>query len=269
MNKYTYNSLKQTFLSTPNATMSPSDVLQSNNTDISSSGFEPVDTTFVVIMLSILSPLAVIAVYMHYLVLKMSRRDKPLLNCLLSDCAWNFLVGGPIWWILSSISFSLSEPAKEIIGAWFCDLYSIIGYIWLFNVWIFSLLLALFRYLYVVHYGKIMEYGLARVENIFRILFWAVPISLMILHISLRAGHDPTPWISYCYGWPLGYSSSTSWWYKVERQFCIYNEYGFTNRYVEYALRLLCALNVGVCVFLFSNLTEAVLYYRTYLHLKT
>ena len=255
-------------LATLKATMSTSSLLQSSDTDANVSAFQSVDTTFIIIVLSILCPLGIIALYMHYLVLKMSRRDKTLLNCLLSDFAWNFLVGGPFWWLLNSVSITTADPAKEIYGAWFCHIYSIIGYVWLFNVWIFSLLVAILRYLYVVHYARILQYGLTRVANIFRILFWAVPTSLMILHISLRAGHDPTPWISHCYGWPLGSSSSRSWWYKVERQFCIYNEYGFTNRYAEYGLRTLCALNVGVCIFLFSNVAEAVIYYGIYRHLK-
>ena len=271
MSNYRFNSIKldRGDLSTMKSTTSSSNLLQSSSTDVNSSAFQSVDTTFIIIMVSILVPLGVIAIYMHYLVLKMSRRDKPLLNCLLSDFAWNFLVGGPLFWLLNSLSITTADPAKEIYGAWFCHLYSIVGYVWLFNVWIFSLLVALLRYLYVVHYGKILEYGMERVGNIFRIVFWAVPTSLMILHICLRTGHDPTPWINHCYGWPLGSSSSASWLYKVEREFCIYNEYGFTNRYADYGLRMLCAINVGVCILLFSNLAEAVIYFRIYLHLTT
>ena len=270
MDKIRYNSLKlaNSGASTSNTTMPLQNLAQEVDTDNSSSTFQPIDTTFLLVLVPIVGIIAIIANYINYLVLRMAKRDKSLLNCLLPDFAMNFLVGGPAIYIFGVIISTLSEPASDVIGVWFCHLYSILGYLWLFKAWLFSLLVSLLRYFYIVHNGRITEYGLARVERIFRILYWAVPTCLVILHTSLRTGYDPTPWANHCYGWPPGSSSTNTWWYQIERQFCVYNEYGFTNRYAERGLRIVCALNVGACILLFSNFVEAIVYYMIYRHMN-
>ena len=213
--------------------------------------------------------LVIVGLYMHYLVLRMSKRDETLLNCLLPDFALNFLVGGPAMYIISSIILVLPDPANEMFGIWFCHMASILGYVWLFKVWLFSLLVAILRYLYVVHNEKIQEYGLARVQRIFRILFWAIPTGLMILHLAFRTDHEPTILANRCYGWSLESSSSTNWWYTVKQKFCFYRDYGFTNRFAEYGLKMGCGVNQFVRILLLSNLPEGVIYYRVHKHLKT
>ena len=161
-----------------------------------------------------------------------------------------------------------------MIGVWFCHVASIIAYLWLFKVRIFSLLVSLLRYLYVVYHEKIKTYGLTRLGKIFRIMFWIVPAVLATVQLSLRIDYDSTAWINRCYGWSSELSfdglafPSGNWWYTVGRQFCVYNDYGFINRYIEYGLRVLCGINVGVCMLLFSNVAEAFIYYRVYAHLK-
>ena len=226
----------------------------------------PIDSTFAATILSTAGVGVIVALYIHYLVLKMSKRGNSLMDCLLPDMALNTLVGCPVWFIFICTVISLPEPPKEAIGTWFCHAASIVAYIWLFRVWIYSLLVSLLRYLYVVHNQKITAYGLTRIGRIFRILFWLVPAGLVALQLSLRTEYDPTPWINRCYGW---ISEPSFGWYEVERQFCAYNDYGFSNRYIEYGLRVLCGINAGVCILLFSNLIEAVIYYRVYAHLKT
>ena len=238
-------------------------------TDINSSTFQPIDPAFAAIVLATGGVLVMVAMYMHYLVLRMSKRDKSLTNCLLPEMALNILVGGPVVFTFLFFIISLSDPAEEVIGVWFCHAASIVSYVWLFKIWLYSLLVSLLRYLYVVHNGKITEYGLARIERIFLILSWTVPAGLMVLHVSLRTDYDPTPFINRCYGWSSESSSASSWWYKIEGQFCAHNNYGFSNQYIEYSLRVLCGINVGTCIILFSNLAEAFIYYRTYTYLKT
>ena len=54
----------------------------------------------------------------------------------------------------------------------------------------------------------------------------------------------------------------------VGQKFCVFKDYGFTNRFAEYGLRSLCMINVGVRILLLSNLAEAVIYYRIHVHVK-
>ena len=156
----TYNSsdLIDNDLPTFNTTMSPSNILPEIRTSFSSSTFQPIDSTFTAIILSIAGAEFVATMYMHYLVLKMSKRDNSLMNCLMPDMALNVLVGGAVKFTMICIVISLSEPAKEVIGVWFCHVASIIGYIWLFKVWIYSLLVSILRYLYVVYNEKRVTY---------------------------------------------------------------------------------------------------------------
>ena len=230
--------------------------------EMNSSTLQPLDTTFVAIFLLTLGALCIVAMYLHYLVLIMAKRDSSIVTCLLPDFALNFLVGGPAAYILFSIVTLLSDPAAEVIGIWFCHVGSIIMHVWMYKVLVFSLLVALLRYLYVVHNEKIMGYGLPRVERIFRILYWAVPIGLTTLHFGLRNDYVFMAAINRCYGWSL------SGWYKTGRHFCFVMDHGFPNRFAEYGFRSLCMFNVVVRMLLFSNIAEAVIYYRIHVHLK-
>ena len=185
------------------------------------------------------------------------------------DLALTFLAVFPVNIILNCVVLFLPGPAAEVIGIWFCHVASVFKFVWVFKIWVFSLLMSLLRYVYVVHNEKIKGYGLARVERIFRILYWAVPAGLMILHLSLRKNHDPRPWINRCYGWSPELPSSVNWWYKAKQKFCVYNDYGFANPFAEYGLRILCGVNFGATFLLFSNLAEAFIYYSIHTHLST
>lgn len=271
MEQATYNSPDTIDNDSPtlNATMTPLSSLQEMQSSFSSSTFHPVNTTFASIIMSILGAEFVVSMYVHYLVLKMCKRDPSLMNCLLPDMAWNVMVGGPIKFIIVCIVISLAEPAKVAIGIWFCHGASIIAYIWLFRIWIYSLLQSFLRYFYVVYNEKTREYGLTRTGTTFRILFWIVPATLVTLLLCLRTDYDANPVINQCYGWSSKFSSAGNSWNTVGRRFCAYNNYGFSSRYIEYGLRVVCGTTVGVCMLLFSNLAEAVIYYRIYEHLKT
>ena len=150
------------------------------------------------------------------------------------------------------------------------DLYIvIIFYVWIFKTWLFSFLSSLLCYLCVVHKEKLKSYGMDRVERIFRILSWAIPAVLVALHHSLRTDYDPSPWVNQCYGWSQdGPYSARNWFDQLEGRFCAYNDYGFSNHYIENGLRVVCGINVGLRILLFSNLSEAFIYYRIYAHLK-
>ena len=220
MNETTYNSsaLTNSDSLTLSGGISPLHLTPEIKTRISSSLFQHFDTTFAATWLPISGALAIVALYMHYLVLRMSKRDDGILNCLLPDFALNFLVGGPAMYILASIIILLPDPANEILGIWFCHMVSILGYVWLFKVWLFSLLVAILRYLYVVHNEKIREYGLARIERRIRILYWAIPTGLMAFHLGLRTDHDTMIWVNRCYGWSLESSSSNNWWHTAKEK---------------------------------------------------
>ena len=139
-----------------------------------------------------------------------------------------------------------------------------ICYVWVYKVLVFSLLVALLRYLYVVHNEKIMGYGLPRMERIFRILYWAVPIGLTTLHFGLRKDFVFMATINRCYGW------SISGWHNVlsSVNFCFVEDYGFANGFAQYSLGSLCMINLGLRILLLSNIVEAVIYFRIHVHLK-
>ena len=245
-----------------------------NNATMNSLTLQPMGTAYAATMLSIMGALSIVAMYIYYLVLKMSKRDRSILNCLLPDFALTALVGGPAVYILFFIIMTLSDLSKEVIGTWFCHVASVFLYVWIYKVLVFSLLVALLRYLYVVHNERIKHYGLPRIERIFLILSWAVPIGLMILQLALRTGRDNRPILNRCYGWSsepslVGEPSSKDWFYNFGLHSCIFNNYGMANRFAEYGLRILCWIRAGANFLLFSNLVEAVFYYRIHVHLKT
>ena len=188
MNETIYNSpeLINSDSSTLSAGISPLNSTPQIKARINSSLFQHFHTTFAATWLPIWGALVIVGLYMHYLVLRMSRRDEALLNCLLPDFALNFLVGGPAMYILAAIIILLPDPANEILGIWFCHMVSILGYVWLFRVWLFSFLVAILRYLYVVHNEKIREYGLARLERRIRILYWLYPQGLWFFILLLE-----------------------------------------------------------------------------------
>ena len=270
MNMTSYNSVG--IINSYSSAMSAAGRLTKLNTEIdtrcNTSAHQPIDITYILIMMPFGAMAAITAMYIHYLVFRMSQRDKSLLNCLFPELSLTFLSTYPVYYISSYIFVLSPEPTAKVFGIWFCHVLSAARYVWIFKVWVFSLLVSILRYLYVVHNEKITNYGLGRVERIFRILYWAVPAGLMILHLSLNKNNDGRPWVNYCYESSFNSLSLVSWWYKVKQNFCVYNDYGFTNHFAEYGLRILCGINVGACLLVFSNLAEAFFYYSIHKHLK-
>ena len=230
---------------------------------------QPISSTLVIVFTILTGCMLLPIEYMYYLVFKMGRRDKTLLNSLLPSNACIYLVGAPIMYIFGCIIVFLPDPAKDVIGVWFCHIGSVFLYTILFRAWIFSLLVSILRYLYVVHHNQIKQFGLRKLERIFITMFWLVPLTLMVLHHCMRASYDPTPWINHCYGNGEMESTNKVLWYKIERQFCVYNHYDVQNIFIQYSLRILCGINVGASILAFSNLSEAFFYYRIYMYLKT
>ena len=250
-----------------NPFVTPINLKEAMNETIDQPTSQPISSTSAIVFMALTGAMLIPIEYMYYLVLKMGERDKTLLNSLLPSNARIYLVGAPIMYIFACIIIFLPDPAKDVIGVWFCHTGSIVLYTILFRAWIFSLLVSILRYLYVVHHTKIKQYGLEKIEKIFRAVFWLVPLTLMVLHHSMRTNYDPTPWINHCYGNPQ--ESSNRLWYKIERQFCVYNMYDVENTVVQYTLRILCGMNVGVSAIAFSNISEAFVYFQIYRYLKT
>ena len=270
MNRTSYNSVG--IVNSSSSAMSAAGRLTKLNPEIdtgcNTSAHQPIDITYILIMMPFGAMAAITAMYIHYLVFRMSQRDKSLLNCLFPELSLTFLSTYPVYYISSYIVVLSPEPTAKVFGIWFCHVLSAARYVWIFKVWVFSLLVSILRYLYVVHNEKVTTHGLKCVERIFRFLYWAVPAGLAVVYLSLRTDHDIDPLSNQCYGRSPETSSSASLWYKIKQDICVYNDYGFTSHFAEYGLKILCAINVLATWLVFSNLAEAFFYYSIHIHLK-
>ena len=123
-------------------------------------------------------------------------------NGLLKDITMLFITWQTVFHpILASFDLinSLIYPAGDVFGSWICTLcWFMWGYglrLSLYN----SFLIAMLRYLFVVHEERVAAYGKEKVKN----TFWYISVLLPLFHILLKiAEGSPTlSVINKCYGY--------------------------------------------------------------------
>jgi hypothetical protein len=162
----------------------------------------------------------------------------------------------------------LIYPLKEIIGPWYCE----IGFLWTLYGMSFiifhSFITGLLRYMFVVHFKRVRDFGKEKTKKIFLWTSILLPLVFTIWGYFGRKEISSISSINKCNGIHhktfLVENSMDS---TVKRNFCFFEQYDKDeNEYVVVIKKMLCTLNSILLIIMGSNIVEGILYWKTIKH---
>ena len=117
--------------------------------------------------------------YVHYHLWQMLKKGDNLVSCILKA----YVIIQIMFWPLGSILYCTTNfiyPLSEIFGAWFCVCWYFLLYPYLFFVSFHTTVIAIMRYVFIVHDKRIARFGKQRAEKIFHWVLGIVPIVMTV-----------------------------------------------------------------------------------------
>ena len=155
---------------------------------------------------------------------------------------------------------------SEHTGEWFCSLATIIIMYGINVMTIHSLLIAIMKYVLIVHPLKALQIGHDRIEKIFFALYLALPLILAIV-VALLKDFESYKVLRKCFA--LNNEQREKSW---KRMFlCNLNEMGVdvsNNMTLEVVLQTICVVRSVLELVIASNFLEAFFYYRIFKQMK-
>ena len=213
----------------------------------------------------------IIAEFIQAKVLVLIKKENGLVNDVARLYIISLMIGGPFLILFSSL-IEFIHPASDVIGNWFCFvgsfMYNLCFYIMSFH----SFVVALMRYFFIVHEQKVKKYGKEKVKRIFLFLSFLVPLALVVWNDLNFRELNAISVVNRCYGKDhktFLIEASTS---NATKPFlCKYEDFEKDAAYGELIpiLRYVsCITLTFITVLIGFNLTECVIYYMTFSHIK-
>ena len=180
--------------------------------------------------------------------------------------------------VFSQTLNQLVYPLSAYVGTWICHLFGFIVY---FRGFIFishSLIVALIRYVFIVHNGKVMSFGKQNTKNVFWLIALLYPILTIFAYILVYPlddyhNFDGILSLTKCYGQyvqqfiksyqvhNLGYDDSH--WHK-----CQLDKVDFSSNPKHSAIALLCIISRTSTFFVASNILESIIYWKIFSYIR-
>ena len=208
--------------------------------------------------------------FIHIKALSAIKQENGIVNKVATFYIISLMVAGPYYLIFfTSIEFIF--PVHKIIGKWYCLLGKFIGS-FLFNVAAFhSFVVAIMSYCFIVHQERTIKYGKEKFLNIFLFLSIFIPLSIDIMRELTDGELSPVSSINRCYGVDHKmFLIKTSTLDVAKLPFCDYKVLPEDGPFqILYAMSRYIGCIIALCinVVMGFNLTEAILYYKTFSHI--
>ena len=174
----------------------------------------------------------------------------------------------PIWVLITS-GTDFIYPLNEVLGQWFCTITWVLTYFH-FNVMSFqSFIVAMMRYLYLVHEEKVKKYGIEKTKRLFLVLTITIPMVLIIWSTIEHYEVDPMLYMNRCNNiHHKVFLSDLSGDALFMCDFEVAEGYGIYQNLVKLVKKVSCVSRIGVILLMGCNLSEAILYYKIFAHSK-
>ena len=219
----------------------------------------------------------IIQIYFHSLIIKMTwretKKNKQLMMC---KALMGYAIALPVFEIICS-SYALiimpnMYPPAETIGPWFCFTTEYIFHYVIIYTGIFSLLVAVMKYLWIVHNDKMKIFGEAKAISLFLILHFAIPLVVSFINLVSNGNKDHMNVVDQCWGHTEQTENDEN---ALLDYFCYYRRYEIkqyigenASHFFEPVLRVTCGcLKIFYFLSLF-NILEFVVYFYLWKHLN-
>ena len=188
--------------------------------------YQPVEDPVIgIVFITIRATLLILAEFIHIKLFQMVKKENGLVKDVTQLYSLTLMISCPIWILFISITDWIN-PANEVIGQWFCT----IGWISTFLAWniisFHSFIVAVMRYVFIVHEEKVKNYGKEKARRIFLYLSFFIPLIVVIWRVIENTDLDVMAYVNKCYG--RGHRSflvDTSSLQITKRTFCQFENY--------------------------------------------
>ena len=221
---------------------------------------------FLNILLTILGEIIQIKLF------QMVKKENGLVKEVTQIYSMTSIITYPFWCLIIS-GTDLIHPLHKVIGKWFCTFSWTVTF-FSFNLFTFqSCIVASMRYIFIVHEDKVKNYGKERAKRIFAVLTILLPCIMVIWTTIENSELDPFLYINRCYGEDhkvfLREASSLQ---ILKLHFVDFGVTGNENDFYTKIVSIMKLLS-GIAKLLISllmgfNITEGIIYYKIFSHIK-
>ena len=228
----------------------------------------PAETAFTFFLIRI--TLVIVGECFNIKVFKLMIKENGLVKNITSVLVLVQMVFWPCWLVLVTVTDLIISPNKAI-GNWFCHVANFLFY-FLGNVITFhSFIIAVMRYIFIIHNEKIQRFGIEKMKKIFLILTVTVPLLVAMWKVIEAAELDTMSFINKCYGiHHQTFLVETSTLDVFKQNFCQFEEYGQGGSY-ERVVTLIrqgsCIASKSVMLITGLNISEGIIYIMLLSHM--
>ena len=181
------------------------------------------------------------------------------------------MVSMPFWsTFIASTDFI--HPMSEVIGKWYCAFGYGLNYFTWNIVSYHSFVVAMMRYLFIVHEDKVQKFGKDRVKRYFLGLYFLLALTVVLWGAMERKEVNAMSFINKCYGTDHKvFLIDTSSLNVARRNFCENVDYGYNGSFADWMLssilRLICIAKTTIMLLMGFNIVEGFIYFKTLTHI--
>ena len=155
-------------------------------------------------------------------------------------------------------NIALFDFYPENVNPWFCHMSHYICQLSFLYLAMFSLSVAIMRYICIVHYDKTIVFGMEKLKHMLLLLHILIPIMITAVHVVSTGNVDPMMTINKC--WKQETLTSPDM-LCGDRKYEVVQYLGEElGHYIELMLRPLCAGVSGFYILTTCNMAEIVFY---------
>ena len=205
----------------------------------------------------------------QFRLLTMVKRENGLVKEVTQIYSLTSIIGYPMLFVIS-IGTDFVHPLNEVIGGWFCTLAWIVTYFHFIVITFQSFIVAMMRYCFITNEETVKKYGKEKTKRIFVFLSLFIPLIMVILEGIENPELHPFIYINRCYGrdhrlFLLDYSI-----FQVPYfcQFQNHSDEGTYGRVLQILRQSSCIFRLVINIFMGFNLSEVIIYYKIFSHIK-
>ena len=173
----------------------------------------------------------------------------------------------PFWRVTQSF-----PNLSQYTGEWFCYLASFIRIYCFHKLTFNSLLVAVMKYLFIVHSIKTLRFGEAKIKKAFLVLDLALPFVFATISCVMNDIEGYSELVS-CFGLSDQVMIQYNTWEKNMQKFFLCNlnmkEEDILAEYTLYVTKqCVCVLKSAVAIFINTNVSEAFIYYKIFIKMR-
>ena len=208
----------------------------------------------------------------NYRVINVTKKDNGILNDIMNLQAYTVMITMPIRLIFTTLT-DFMHPLNEVFGQWICSGYWFIKTISLQMYLYHSLFIALLRYVFIVHNDKVVEFGKEKIKRLFWYLSVGIPIFNLLWIATDLTEIDTNNFVNRCNGvdhkkFLIQSWSSLGLIKKNFESLQIHHESDNLSIFLAVLRRVSKVAQRIWIVFLASNITEGIIYYKLIQHMR-